>query len=58
MILQNNNLHNVYNQNIEIRHLEDVSTDSVFAKKTIKNKFLSDNQIKSLQVLIDEMSHC
>ncbi len=58
LILQNNNLHNVYNPNIEIRHLEDVSTDSVFAKKTIKNKFLSDNQIKSLQVLIDEMSHC
>lgn len=49
------NLHTLYSPELQILHLEDISTDAVFKKSEEKERFLNENQIKSLKVLIDEM---
>ena len=56
MRLERNNMKSVYNPLIEILHNESAST-----KKSLKNKrkrfdFVLKNEIKSLNILIDEMS--
>lgn len=48
-------LHDVYDPRLAIRHLEDVSTDSVCVSSREKQKFLLENQVRSLGVLIDEL---
>ncbi|SFL52740.1 Glycosyltransferase, GT2 family [Lachnospiraceae bacterium KH1T2] len=50
-----NDLKSVYLPCISVKHLEDVSTDSLFKKKAAKKKLIIENQIKSLQVLISEL---
>lgn len=55
LLIKENNLHNVYNPNLSIRHLEDVSTDSVYKGNSAKQRFMRANQIKSLKILIDVM---
>lgn len=49
------NLHTLYSPELQILHLEDISTDAVFKKSEEKERFLKENQIKSLKILIDEM---
>lgn len=53
--LQRENLTTLYAPCLQIRHLEDLSTDSVHKNTAEKEKFLRDNQIKSLKILIDEL---
>lgn len=45
----------VYNPKLLIRHLEDVSTDTIVRKNRDKIKFQLSNQAKSLKVLLEEM---
>ena len=54
--LKNHGLHSFYTPSLQIRHLEDVSTDTVFYEAGEKERFLRKNQIKSLRILIDELS--
>lgn len=54
--LRRHDLHCLYTPSLQIRHLEDVSTDTVFKKSEEKARFLRENQIKSLRILIDELS--
>lgn len=56
--LKNNNLTNIYYPKLEIKHLEDVSTNATFKTNKTKAKFLKDNQIESLKILINEMEVC
>ena len=53
--IMKNNLISVYLPVIKIRHLEDVATDSIYKNSNEKDKFLRDNQIESLKVLIKVM---
>ena len=53
--LKINNLENVYYPKLEIKHLEDVSTDVTYKTNKEKEKFLRENQIKSLKILISEL---
>lgn len=55
LALKEHGLHNVYDPRISIRHLEDVSTDAVCSGASAKNHFLAENQVRSLNVLINEM---
>lgn len=55
LMIQRAGLHTVYEPSLQIRHLEDVSTDTVYKRSVEKEKFLKENQIKSLGVLIDEL---
>lgn len=52
---QRKNLRIVYNPQIEIKHLEDVATNSILKKKNEKIDFKLRNQIESLKILIKEM---
>lgn len=55
LMLKKKGLHNLYCPSLSIRHLEDVSTDSITRSSKEKRKFLASNQIDSLQILIKEM---
>ena len=56
VMLKKHGLNNIYYPYLEIRHLEDVSTDSVFFAESERENFLCDNQIKSLRILVKELS--
>lgn len=56
LAVQRAELHTFYEPNLKIRHLEDVSTDAVYQHSKEKEVFLRKNQIKSLEVLIKELS--
>lgn len=53
--LEINSLENIYCPKLEIKHLEDVSTDVTYKTNKEKEKFLKNNQIDSLKILIDEL---
>lgn len=53
--LKKHNFISVYQPNILIKHLEDVSTDSIVQSSEQKKLFLLKNQIKSLSILVNEM---
>lgn len=52
---KNHGLKTVYNPEINILHMEDVSTDSVYKKQRQKEIFVCKNQAESLRVLIREL---
>lgn len=56
LMLKRNNLLSIYQPELEIRHLGDVSTDSVCKDKNSKNKLKRDNEIKSLKIVINELA--
>jgi hypothetical protein len=45
----------VYNPDIKIRHYEDAATDVVYTKKSAKLKFQFENDIKSCELLRNEI---
>jgi possible glycosyltransferase len=49
------NLKTVYNPNIEVLHLEDVATNSIFQNQQSKYLFQRQEQITSLKILINEL---
>lgn len=49
-------LHTLYLPEIEIKHLEDISTNTVYKDEEKKYAFMRKNQILSLKVLIKELS--
>lgn len=53
--LKKNNLENIYCPKLEIKHLEDVSTNVSYKTNKEKENFLRENQLKSLKILIDEL---
>lgn len=53
--LLKNNLKSVYCPSIKIKHLEDVSTNSINRTNEEKMKFISENEINSLNVLVKEL---
>lgn len=52
---KDNNLKTVYNPELEIRHLEDVATNSVRKNKRKRLIFWMENQIESLEIVIEKM---
>ena len=52
-----NGLKTVYNPELQIRHLEDVSTNSVSSSRRKKIMFWLENQIDSLNILIAELKN-
>lgn len=46
-------MHTLYCPSLNIRHLEDVATDSVFRNEANKNKFVREKQVESIKKLID-----
>lgn len=48
-------MNTMYCPDLKIRHLEDRSTDSVYQTNSIKSKFLCEQQIKSLSILIEAL---
>lgn len=55
IMLRQQGLHNLYEPQLTIHHLEDVSTDSIFSKPKEKQQFLAKNQIDSTKILIAEL---
>ncbi len=53
--LRKNNMLSVYNPKIKIKHLEDAATNSVVITSEQKKKFIAENEIISLGILIDEL---
>ncbi len=53
--LEKNNLKNVYNPNVLIRHYEDGSTNHTYKNYRDKTKFTIENQLKSTELLINEL---
>lgn len=53
--LKINSLENRYYPKLEIKHLEDASTNATYKTNKDKEKFLRNNQIASLKILIDEL---
>ena len=49
------NLKIVYNPELMIKHLEDVATNSINRKRRNKIRFWLENQIRSLEILINEL---
>lgn len=54
---QNAQIKTVYSPNIEIIHLEDSATDSIYKSSEEKYEFIRNNQINSLHVLLNEIGH-
>lgn len=54
---RNKGLKTVYNPELEIRHLEDVATNSITVKKRKKEMFWLENQIQSLEILLKVMEN-
>lgn len=55
--LKKNGLESVYLPMIQIKHLEDQSTNSIFDNTEEKRKFLISNQVDSLKILIRELEN-
>lgn len=55
LYLKKHDFISVYQPNILIKHLEDVSTDSIVQSSAHKKYFLLKNQVKSLSILVNEM---
>lgn len=53
--LKKNNLHNLYCPNIQIKHLEDVSTKTVSKSTRSKEKFIQNCTLDSLKILVAEL---
>lgn len=53
--LKKNSLLSVYNPKLKIKHLEDAATNSINADAREKLEFIRDNQVHSLQILIEEL---
>ena len=53
--LKKNGLKSIYSPNIKIMHLEDAATDSIVTSNEEKRAFIRQNQVHSLQILIDEL---
>lgn len=56
--LQKNGMRGVYCPDVSIIHYEDAATNATFKSNTDKYKFLRENQLKSLEVLISDLSTC
>ena len=56
IMLNKNQLTSLYEPELCIKHLEDVSTNKTYSDNNEKNKFLIENQAKSLKILISELS--
>lgn len=50
-----NDLHTLYSDKVNIKHLEDAATDSLFSNDSEKNEFIRKHQIDSLKILISEL---
>lgn len=50
-----NNIHNVYDPNISILHLEDCATNTLFGDNEEKRKFVYKNKMESTQILIERL---
>lgn len=55
--LKKENLISLYSPLINIKHLEDIATDSAYKSTEEKERFLISNQIKSLEILISELKN-
>ncbi len=55
ILLKNNMLKSLYTPELEIYHMEDVSTDMIVSTPKKKREFIYKNEIDSLSVVIDEM---
>lgn len=55
--LKKNGLKSVYSPDITITHLEDAATDSIVTSDEEKKAFIRNNQVHSLQILIEELEH-
>lgn len=53
--LMNNNLHSRYEPNLEIIHLEDVSTNSIVRTNKDKELFIKKHRTASLNIIIEEI---
>lgn len=53
--LKKNGLHNKYCPNIQIRHLEDISTKSVARSNKAKAEWVRKNTVDSLRILVQEL---
>ena len=51
-----NNLKTLYWPSVEVRHLEDAATNSMFDNSIEKMKFVWKYQIDSVKIVIEEMS--
>lgn len=55
LAVRKNNLLTVYNPKIKIKHLEDAATDSIVTSDKEKKAFIRQNQVHSLQILLEEL---
>lgn len=55
ILLCKNNLESFYTPELQIQHLEDVATDMIVNTPKKKREFIYQNEIASLNILIDEM---
>lgn len=55
ILLKTKGLHNKYCPNIQIRHLEDMSTKSIAKKNKSKDDFIRKHSLSSLRILVNEL---